>query len=94
MKGLRKTIAKTISESGQRVIEGKEHISFKCCQQICKFRIEDGPTDSVFALCFLTLQWNLILKSEKTENIFLDQVKWKNDHRKINFPKHKSDQIG
>ena len=94
MKGLRKTIAKTMSENGQHIIEGKEHMSFKCYQQTCKLLIEDGSPDLVFAVCFLTMQWNLILRSEMTENILFKQVKWENDHLKIYFLKHKSDQIG
>ena len=70
-KGLRKTIAKEMSEKGLRVMEGKEHMSFKCYQKIYQLRTEDGCPDSVFALCFLTMQWNLISRSEATESIFL-----------------------
>ena len=49
MKGLRKTIAKPMSENGERIIEGKEHLSFKCYQPTCKLLIKDGSTDSAFA---------------------------------------------
>ena len=56
MRGLRKTIAKNMSEKGQLVIERKVHMSFKCYQQTCKRLIEDGSPDSAFALCFLILQ--------------------------------------
>ena len=56
MKSLRKTIDKTISENSQRVIKGKEHMSFKCHQQTCKLLVEDCSPDSVFVLCFLTIQ--------------------------------------
>ena len=94
MKGLKKTIAKKLAETGERVMEGKEHMSFKCYQETCKLLIKDGLPDSVFALCFLTLQWNLISRSETTEIIFFEQMKWENDHLKIYIPKHKSDQIG
>ena len=66
MKGLKKTIAKEMSEKGLRVIEGKEHMSFKRYQQTCQLFIEDGSIDSVFALCFLTMQWSLISRSEAT----------------------------
>ena len=83
-----------MSENGERVIEGKEHMYFKCYEQTCKILIKDGSPDSAFALCFLILQWNLISRSEAMENIFFKQVKWENDDLKIYFPKHKSDQIG
>ena len=52
MKGLRKTIVIVISENCQRVIEGKEHMSFKCYQQTYKLLIEDCLPDSLFALYF------------------------------------------
>ena len=94
MKGLRKTNAKTMSENGQRVIKGKEHMSLKCYQQICKLLIQNGSPDSVFALCVFTMQWNLISKSGTDKNIFFQQVKWENYHLKIYFRKKKSDQIG
>ena len=40
------------------------------------------------------MQWNLISCSEDTENISFSQLKWENDHLKVYFSKHKSDQIG
>ena len=55
MKGLRKNIARSMSENGEGVIEGKEHISFKCYQQTCKLLIKDGSPDSAFGLCFFNI---------------------------------------
>ena len=40
------------------------------------------------------MQWNLISRPEATESILFSQLKWENDHLKVYFPKHKSDQIG
>ena len=75
MKGLRKIIAKSVSGNGQRVIEGKEHMSFKRYQQTCKHLRKDGSPDSVITLSLITMQWNLISRSEATENIFFKQIK-------------------
>ena len=47
-----------------------------------------------FCFVFLNMQWNLISCSEDTENISFSQLKWENDHLKVYFSKHKSDQIG
>ena len=85
MKGLKKTIAKEMSERGLRVVEGKEHMPFKCYQKTCQLLIEEDSPDSVFALCFLTMQWNLISYSEATESISFSQMKRENDHVKIYF---------
>ena len=65
-----------------------------CYQKICQLLIEEGSPDSVFALRFLTIQWNLISRSEATESISFSQMVWENDHSKTHFSKHKSDQIG
>ena len=83
-----------MSERGLHDVEGKEHMSFKCNQKICQLLIEEGSPHSVFSLYFFTMQWNLISHSEATESISLSQMIWENDHLKIYFPKHKSDQIG
>ena len=69
-------------------------MSFKRYQHTCKLLIEDGSPDSVFALYFLTMQWNLVSRSEAMENIFFKHVKWENNNLKIYSPKHKSDHIG
>ena len=59
-----------MSENSERITEGKEYMSFTCYQQTCKLLIEDSSPYSVFAFRFLTMQWNLISRSEATENIF------------------------
>ena len=94
MKGLQKTIVMQMSDKGLSVTEGKEHMTFRCYTLICQICIDDGSPESIFALCFLTMQWNLICRSEATENISFNQIVWENDHMKVYFPKHKSDQIG
>ena len=89
MKGLKKTIAKAMSERGLLVVEGKEHMSFEYYQKICQLLIEEGSPDSVFASYFLTIQWNLTSCSEATEVISFGQMIWGNDHLKMYFLKHK-----
>ena len=49
MKGLKRTIAKEMSEKSLHVVEGKEHMPFKCYQKTCQLLIKEGPLDSVFA---------------------------------------------
>ena len=94
MKGFKKNIVKEISEKNLCVVEGREHMIFKCYQKTFLLLIEDGSPDSIFALCFSTMQWNLKSHSEAKESISFGQLKWENDHVKVYFSKHKSDQIG
>ena len=42
----------------------------------------------------ITFQWNLISRSEMTEQISFDQLKWEGYHIKVFFPRHKSDPKG
>ena len=55
--------------------------------------MEEGSPYLVFTLCFLTMQWNLISRSDATESISFSQMIWENDHLKAYFLKHKLDQI-
>ena len=75
-------------------MEGKEHMTFDVYKLTCQLLVEDGSPECIFCLCFLTLQWNLISRSEATESISFSQMTWESDHLKIYFARHKSDQIG
>ena len=94
MISLRKTIATYNAKHGIKPVEGKEHMSFQCYRLTCQLLVEDGSAEAVSALAFLTLQWNLIARAETVGLINFSQLSWENDHLKIFFPKHKSDQIG
>ena len=94
MVGLKKSIAKENSKKGLRTVEGKEQMTFEVYKLTCQLLVEDGSPESIFCLCFLTLQWNLISRSEATESISFAQMTWENDHLKVYFARHKSDQIG
>ena len=91
--GLKKTIAKENKDRGLRTIEGKEQMTL-AVKLTCQLLVEDGSPESIFCLCFLTLQWNLISRSEATESISFQQMSWEDDHLKIFFARHKSDQVG
>ena len=45
MKGLKKTLLKKWLKKRLRVIEGKEHMTFKCYQKNCYLFIEDRSHD-------------------------------------------------
>ena len=94
MKDLKKFIVKEIAEKNLCVVKGKEPMSFQCYQKTCLRLFEDGSLDSIFALCFLKMQWNLLTRSEATENISFGQLKWEKEHLNVYFAKQNSDQIG
>jgi hypothetical protein len=48
----------------------------------------------IFALCFVSLCWNLIQRSETVGNINLEHISWTDDHLNICTPKTKNNQTG
>ena len=56
--------------------------------------LKESTQESIFALAWLTTQWNLISRSEATETICFSQLFWSADNLKVYFAKHKSDQFG
>ena len=94
MTSLKKTIMQEKKELGLRTTEGKEAMSFATYELACELLIEEGSAESIFTLLWLTLQWNLIARSEAVEMISFNQMKWDSDHLKIYIAKHKSDPLG
>ena len=69
-------------------------MSFSTYKLTCELCMKEGTKESMFVLLWLTLQWNLISRSEATETISFNQLKWDGDHLKVYFPSHKSDKLG
>ena len=94
MQSLKKTIVKEKQDLRLRTTEGKDAMSVETYHLTCDLCMKEGTKESMFVLCWPTLQWNLIGRSEATEQIAFDQLWWCGDHIKIYFAKHKSDQKG
>ena len=94
MIGLKKTIQKERRNLSLKTTKGKDVMNWKTYQYLCEVLTNEGTKESIFALCWLTLQWNLMNRSEATEAICFRQLKWEADHLKIYFPCHKSDPKG
>ena len=93
-RSLRKTIKREETKLGKKQSSGKDVMTFKCYKFLCSKLLATGLPEDIFALCFLTLQWNLMSRSESTEALTLNNMRWEEDHMKVYFPKHKSDQHG
>ena len=94
MVSLRKSIANEKKKKGLKTSEGKEAMTFACYKLTCELLIAEGTSESIFALCWLVMQWNLMSRSEATEAISFSHMRWDNDTLKVFFPRHKSDQVG
>lgn len=94
MTGLRKSIIQQKKDLGLSVSEGKDSLSFEGYRLTCELMLKESTQESIFALAWLTTQWNLISRSEATETICFSQLFWSADNLKVYFAKHKSDQFG
>ena len=91
---LRKAIKKDDEKVGKKQKSGKDCMTFLAYHFTCHNLVQSGTPEDIFTLCFLTLQWNLISRTESTEMISINNLRWEDDHLKVFFPRHKSDQAG
>jgi hypothetical protein len=64
-------------------------------QSICKWLLEWGILDGVFAALFIALSWNLVCRGNSTAKIRLSHLKWSVfDAMQVNFKHTKMDQQG
>jgi len=89
------------------VKEGKSEISFAGYEVLCMTALALTPTknsdnsgvkntfsEGLFAWAWLTLQWNLMGRSQNVDDIMLEHCDWKEDSLRITFAKHKKDRSG
>jgi hypothetical protein len=75
--------------------EGKEPMSPDLYRSICKWLVEWGNSDGIFAALFIVLSWNLVCRSNNTAKIPLSHLKRSVfDALQVNFKHTKVDQRG
>ena len=94
MKGFKRTIVQEKVQSGETLEEGKEVMSFACYKLLCKKFFEGKKDEYLFALIFLTLEWNLIARSDNIVNLALSDFEWSDDSLIVYLKKSKTDQEG
>ena len=78
------------------VKEGKDPMSVELYKHICRWLLDWGTIDGVFAHCFLVLTWNLSCRASNTGNIRFSEIEWSStfDAFEIYFAHMKTDQTG
>ena len=94
MKGFKRTIVQQKVDNGELLEEGKEAMSFACYKLLCKKFFEGKKDEYLFALLFLTLEWNLIARSDNIVNLSLSDFEWTDDSLVVYLKKTKTDQEG
>ena len=94
MKGMKRHVAAKSFENGDSGIIGKKKMDFKVYEKICELFLKEEGEAYLFARCFLTLEWNLMARSESAVYSNLFHVTWDDNCLVFRFPKSKTDQTG
>ena len=94
MKCMKRHIASKKMESGDSQIVGKKKMDFKVYEKICELFMKEEGEEFLFARCFLTLEWNLMARSESIVTANLHHITWEDDSLVFRFAKSKTDQTG
>ncbi len=94
MKGMQRHVAVKKMEGGDSGIIGKKKMGFKVYKKICELFMKEEGEEFIFARCFLTLEWNLMARSESIVFAHLYHITWENDCLVFCFAKSKTDQTG
>ena len=94
LKGINRTVVAQKVESGETLEEGKEAMSFACYNLLCQKFFEGKKNEYIFAHLFLTLEWNLIARSDNIVNLSVGDMEWSDDSLVVYLKKTKTDQEG
>jgi len=61
---------------------------------MCELFLKEEGEEYLFARCFLTLEWNLMSRSENIVHAHLFHITWEDDCLAFHFAKSKTDQTG
>ena len=80
----------------QREKEGKAPMSVELYRRVCRWFVDWGTLDGIFAHTFTILSWNLACRANNTAKIRLKDVEWAStfDAYEIFFAHTKMDQTG
>ena len=98
MSGMKRKSAKQKAESGESLDEGKKPMSFDVYKKMCEILYKgcggEGKSDYLFAHAFLTLEWNLMARSDNCLNMHVSHVQWYEDSLLFFFGKSKTNPTG
>lgn len=93
-KGIRRTVADKKKVEGDSMLIGKKKMDFNVYKLMCELFMREEGEEFIFARCFLTLEWNLMARSENVVHAHMFHITWENDSLVFRFVKSKGDQTG
>lgn len=94
LSGMKRTVAQAKAESGESLDEGKKPMTFEVYQTMCKLLMQGEGDDYMFAHAFLTLEWNLLARSDNCFQMHINHIEWRDDCMVVFFAKSKGNQTG
>ena len=94
MSGFKKRVQRQKQKKGFRIEEGKTPMSLQVYSLICDYFVQQPDDDSILSHAFLTLEWNLMARSDNVTNCHLNHIEWRNDSLIVFFAHSKGDQEG
>ena len=88
--------APVVAINPQREKEGKAPMSVELYRRVCRWFVDWGTLDGIFAHTFTILSWNLACRANNTAKIRLKDIEWAStfDAYEIFFAHTKTDQTG
>ena len=94
MSGMKRHVAAQKRDSGVNLDEGKKAMSFDVYRRMCKELYCSEGDDCIFAHAFLTMEWNLMARSDNCVNMHVQHIQWNTDCLVFYFGTSKSNQTG
>ena len=79
---------------GDSLSQGKKKMTFEAYELMCNLLLKEKDEAYVFAHLYLTLEWNLMSRSENVNDCHAENIIWLDDALGFHFPKSKTDQLG
>ena len=94
MSGMKRVVAAKKGEYGASLYEGKKAIIFEVYKRLCEELYNEKSDDNLFAHAFLTMEWNLMARSENCVYMHVQHIQWRSDSLIYYFGISKGNQTG
>ena len=92
MSGMKIVVAAYKREFGASIDQGKRAVSFEVYKILCEELYNGKVDDHFFAHAFLTMEWNLMKRSNNCANIHVYHIQWRSDSFIYYFGTYKGNQ--
>ena len=74
VKGLKRVVAEDKKKTGQKLTEGKRHMSRAVYEKLCSILMKGESDEYIFAHCFLTVEWNLMARADNVVDAMVSHI--------------------